>query len=108
MGETKELKKDLEEKYKKAIAELEKTQIKKTEEKIEPKKPKIKKEKKKKRDKKFSIKQPNIRSNIIGLLLLIAGVILLIDPSSLNIKYTWALSRLFMNPDPLNLKISIV
>ena len=93
MGETKGLKKDLKENHEKAVSELEKILMKKPEVKLEPKKPKIKKRMRKKREKKFSIKQPNIRSNIIGLLLLIAGVILLIDPSSLNIKYTWIISQ---------------
>jgi len=88
------LKKDLEKKHKKVVAELDMLEIEKKQKKLEPVKTKKGEN---------SIKQPNIRSNIIGLIFLIAGVILIINPYTLNL--TSILNRLIMNPSPLNIKI---
>jgi len=49
------------------------------------------------KEKKFSIYQPNIRSNIIGIIFLIAGLILIFNP----------VSKIFTNPDALNIKIGV-
>ncbi len=105
------MKKNLEKKHKKVVAELDKILVKKQQNNLEPAKTK-KTKKRKQRDaekpkRKFSMTQPNIRSNVIGSVLMIAGLILIIipDPPNITLNFTSILNRLLMNPNSLNIKI---
>lgn len=105
------IEKGLEKKHKKVVAELDKILVKKQQNNLEPAKTK-KTKKRKQRDtekpeRKFSMTQPNIRSNVIGSVLMITGLILIIIPDPLNItlNFTSILNRLLMNPNSLNIKI---
>lgn len=79
------MKKDLEKEHKKALSALEKTLMKKQQKKIEPTKTN------EKQKRKISIQQPNVRSNIIGLPLIIIGVVFLFNPLRLNLKIGFTL-----------------
>jgi len=105
------LKKNFEKKHKKVVAELDKILVKEQQNNLEPAKTK-KTKKRKQRDsekpeRKFSMTQPNIRSNVIGSVLMIAGLILIIIPDPLNITLTFTsiLNRLLTNSNSLNIKI---
>lgn len=105
------IEKGREKKHKKVVAELDKILVKEQQNNLEPAKTK-KTKKRKQRDsekpeRKFSMTQPNIRSNIIGSVLMIAGLILIIIPDPLNItlNFTSILNRLLTNSNSLNIKI---
>ena len=96
MAESKNLKKEMENKYQKEITEIEKTLAKKQD---------IKIEKKTQEEKKLSIHRPNLLSNIIGLICLISGLVLIINPT--NLSYFSILNLLLTNPNGLNIKLGL-
>jgi len=105
------IEKGLEKKHKKVVAELDKILVKKQQNNLEPAKTKETKKRRQrdteKPERKFSMTQPNIRSNVIGSVLMIAGLTLIIipDPPNITLNFTSILNRLLMNPNSLNIKI---
>jgi hypothetical protein len=103
----------MEKRYQNAIKEIDELLSNTTETKKESKKPvkadvkksKNKKSKKNTKKSKLKIRQPNIRSRIIGILFFIAGVITLVAPYPLNT--TSIVNSILANTDSLNIKISI-
>ena len=86
---------DLEKKHEIVVAEVEQFLKKKKKKDFRPK---LKKQK-------FSIRRPNIRSNLLGLIILISGVIVIFNPRSQN--YRTIINNILSNPDAFNIKIGL-